>query len=149
MIKRIFMLFSFMLLFMAITCDNEPYEGNFINDNNACLLATEASSEVLENLNNSSDDDYNLFCQVYRDALEDQIIACGDENNVLQGIIDDLEDCTPAIDISLCEMAIEATAMALSDFEDAITIEFQNYLDLNNKLNQHIFATIAFHIRFG
>ncbi len=88
MIRRILILFSFMWLFMAITCDNEPYDGDVIvNDIDNCLMAEELTTQALIGFANSDIESYNLLCQAYRDAIENQIEICGDEDGYLQDII--------------------------------------------------------------
>ncbi|MCA0153833.1 hypothetical protein [Winogradskyella vincentii] len=127
MIRRILILFSFMWLFMAITCDNEPYEGDVVVDEiDNCLSATELTAQALVDFANTDVDSYNLLCQAYRDALEDQIEFCGDENGDLQYIIEGLGDCVidDNTNTTECEMAAEASAIALENLEDAITVEY-------------------------
>ena len=126
MIRRILILFSFMWLFMAITCDNEPYDGDVIvNDIDNCLMAAELTTQALIDFANTDIESYNLLCQAYRDAIENQIEICGDEYGYLQDIIDGLGDCI--IDdnnTTECEMAVVASALALEALEDAISVEY-------------------------
>jgi hypothetical protein len=112
-----------MWLFMAITCDNEPYEGDLVGQIDLCVLAIQTTAEASDVFDTASDEDYNLLCQAYRNALEDQIEICGDENGELQTLIEGLGDCVIE-DSTACDMAIEATAIALADLEDAITPEY-------------------------
>ncbi|MCA0131639.1 hypothetical protein [Winogradskyella alexanderae] len=126
MIKKIFALLSFLILFIAVTCDNEPYEGDIIIDtNDECLIVAELAEQALIDFTNADDEDFNLFCQVYRDALQEQIEVCGDENGDLQATIDSLGECIPENNTTACELAIAATALALEDLEDAITPNYQ------------------------
>lgn len=125
MIKKILFLISCLFLFTAITCDNEPYEGDITDTIDDCTIAAEISGQALIDLNEATDDDVNLLCQAYRDALQDQILVCGDEDGTLQAIIDDLGNCVPVADPTLCDLAIEATAAAFEEFNDAITTEYE------------------------
>ena len=125
MIKKKFFLISCLFLFTAITCDNEPYEGDIIDAIDGCAYASEISSQALIDFNEATDDDFNLLCETYKDALQDQILICGDEDGALQALIDDLGNCISISGPTLCDLAIEATATAFEEFNDAITSEYE------------------------
>ncbi|WP_411895666.1 hypothetical protein [Winogradskyella sp. A2] len=125
MIRRILILFSFMWLFMAITCDNEPYEGDLIEEIDLCGLAIQTTLEASDAFNTASDEDYNLLCQTYQDALQDQIEICGDPAGELQAIIETLGDCIPD-GPSSCELAIIATELAFQEFSNTSNDDYQS-----------------------
>ena len=58
----------------------------------------------------------SLYCQIYRDALEDQIEICGDEDGSLQLLINAIGSCEV---VNLCEDAIAATETARIIYESA------------------------------
>tara|TARA_R100001369_G_scaffold91773_1_gene134154 strand:+ start:211 stop:1119 length:909 start_codon:yes stop_codon:yes gene_type:complete len=110
-------LYLLTVLFLSFSCDNEPYEGEFlIEGNSSCDLAMESTSIALENFNSAIEDNFNLLCQIYKDALENQFEICGDADGALQVIIDDLGNC---IADNLCEEAIAASEIARIIFESA------------------------------
>lgn len=112
---------------MAITCDNEPYEGDIFEDSiDDCLIASELTAQALMDFADADIESYNLLCQAYRAALENEIEICGDENGDLQYIIEGLGDCVieDNTNTTECEMAIEASAIALEELEAAITPDY-------------------------
>lgn len=126
MMKKIFGLSSFIILLLFINCDNEPYEGEIVNEDNACTNAIRAASEAGANylLVTAADEEHNLLCQIYRDALEDQIEICGDETGDLQEIVDFLGDCTTVFD-NPCANAQNATDIAFQEFLNAPTLDYE------------------------
>jgi hypothetical protein len=117
MVKKIFVLCTFTILFMAVNCDNEPYEGEIIFEDTSCLEAIETTEIASENFLNASNDEYNEFCLAYKEALLNQIEVCGDDDGILQILADNLGDCQEEVD--LCEEAIEATELARIVYESA------------------------------
>lgn len=115
MVKKIFMLFAFAILFMAANCDNEPYEGEIIFEDTACIEAIETTSMALGNFLNASEEDYFEFCSDYKEALLNQIEICGDEDGSLQLLADNLDDC---YDDDLCAEAIEASEIAEANYHN-------------------------------
>lgn len=124
MVKKIFVLCSFAMLFMAINCDNEPYEGDIITDDNSCSLAIQATNTAAENLINSNNENYGLLCELYRNALENQIEFCGDNNGDLQGVIELLDDCSGESE-DPCVIAQNATALAFEAFLNTTTQDYE------------------------
>jgi len=97
-----------------MNCDNEPYEGDFITEDNSCQLAMLATAQAANDFLNATDDNFNLLCQAYRNALENEIEICGDLDGALQSRIDDLGNCN-----NLCPGAIEATQIAQTNYDNA------------------------------
>jgi hypothetical protein len=116
MMKKLRLRYWFMLLLLVINCDNEPYEGDFITIDNSCLLVKQATANAAEDFSTTTDDNYSLFCQIYRDALEDEIEICGDEDGSLQLLLDQLDICEVE---NFCEEAIAASEIARITFESA------------------------------
>lgn len=126
MMKKIFELSSFIILLLLVNCDNEPYEGDIINEDNPCVMAIRAANEAGANYLQTeiTDENHNLLCQTYRDALEDQIEICGDPNGALQELIDFLGDCTTIFD-NPCANAQTATAIAFQEYLNAPTLDYE------------------------
>jgi len=122
MVKRIFMLCAFAILFMAVNCDNEPYEGEIIFEDTACIEAIENTSMALGNFLNASQEDYSQFCLDYKEALLNQIEICGDEDGSLQLLSDNLGNC---YDDDLCAEAIEASEIAENNFNNYTDDNYQ------------------------
>ncbi|WP_138434513.1 hypothetical protein [Winogradskyella algicola] len=123
MVKKIFMLGLFATLFMAINCDNEPYEGEIIVEDTSCVEAIEATEIAAQNFLNGTQEDFSDLCLIYKEALLNQIEACGDEDGSLQLLADDLGTCTEEIDA--CEEAIVATEIALNDFNNTTDNDYE------------------------
>lgn len=124
MVKKIVICCSFALLFMAINCDNEPYEGEIITTDNSCNLAIQGSNMAAENLINSNADNYAVLCELYRYALENQIEICGDPNGDLQDVIALLDDCSNDSE-DPCIIAQNATALAFEAFLNSTTQDYE------------------------
>lgn len=91
--KKFIALLSFLILFTAFNCENEPLEGDFVIDNgNSC---TEANNEVQiakSNFNNATQINYSELCNAYKLALQNKLLICGEDSTV-QDIIVSLGDC--------------------------------------------------------
>lgn len=115
MVRKISILAVFATLFMAVNCDNEPYEGEIIFEDTACLEAIEATSMALSSFLNASQEDYYEFCLDYKEALLNQIEICGDDDGSLQLLADNLDDC---YNDDLCADAMQATEIAENNFNN-------------------------------
>lgn len=124
MMNKILKLCPFIILLLIVSCHNEPYEGDIIIENNACALAIQATNEAGENYQLSTDENSLLLCQVYRDALEDQIEICGDESRELQEIIEFLGSCITFTN-NPCALAQNATEIAFQDYINAPTLHYE------------------------
>ncbi|NNE32136.1 MAG: hypothetical protein HKN40_07185 [Winogradskyella sp.] len=131
MIKNVHVLFICVVCLLLYNCDNEPYEGEIILPDNACELAMLNVSEALTSFSSASGVNYNMLCQAYKDALQNQIDICGDDGS-LQTLIQDLGDCILNTE-NLCEDAEAATIVAQSAYENATADNFEdvcnNYKD--------------------
>ncbi len=107
---------------LLLNCDNEPYEGDIMIEDNSCELAILATVNVAANFNTATAEDFNFLCQAYKVTLENQIDICGDANGLLQVIIDELGDCT--VDDELCDEAIAATEVAQNNYISSTDINF-------------------------
>ena len=116
MIKRILGLCPFIVLLLVVNCHNEPYEGDIINEDNACALAIQATDNAEQNYLSATEENFTLLCQIYRDALANQIEVCGDEDGNLQLSINTLNTCET---VNLCTQAEAASEIARIDYESA------------------------------
>jgi len=110
------------------SCEDEPLEGDFLTGDTTCEEATINTAEAGLNFLGVNDDNFAQLCIAYRNALEVQILACGDEDGSLQAAVDALGDCTNEV-VDDCEAAIDAVSIAQSAFNDATD---DNYTDLCN-----------------
>lgn len=125
MMKKIFGLFcSIIMLLLVLNCDNEPYEGRIVIEDNACTRAILATNVAGQDYIDASVEDSVLLCEVYRDALENQIEICGDASGELHEIIDFLGSCTTIIN-NPCAIARIATDIALQDYLAAPTLDYE------------------------
>lgn len=122
--KKYGTVFSFIILFFWVSCDNEPYEGEIIIEDNACALAIEATNEAGENYLMSTNNNSLVLCQIYKDAIQNQIEICGDENGLLQEIIEFLGSCTTILN-NPCALAQNATEVAFQEFLNAPTLNYE------------------------
>lgn len=128
--KNFALLCCFVLL-TAFTCENEPLEGEFGgNTNVSCEIATQNLLTAAENFASAipTDSNYTPLCLAYKIALQDQIIACGDDGT-LQAVFDNLGDCGDGTQPNECDNATTAANQAESAFNNA---EDSNYSDLCN-----------------
>ena len=124
MVKKIFMLGLFAILFMAINCDNEPYEGEIIVEDTSCIEAIETTEIAALNFLNGTQENFSDLCLTYKEALLNQIEVCGDDDGSLQLLADSLGTCTEEIDV--CEEAIAATEIARMAYESATNDTIEN-----------------------
>ncbi len=138
MIKNNYILIISVVIFLFFGCDNEPYEGEILIEDNSCLFATQNTLDAAEDLASATDENYSLLCQVYRDVVQDQIEACGDEDGSLQLILNTLGDCEENVGVDLCAEAIAATEIAQSNYESATDENLEDRCNMykNALLNQ-------------
>jgi hypothetical protein len=117
MVRKILLLVVFATLFMAINCDNEPYEGEIITDDGLCQEAIETTEIAAQNFMGANSDNYVMLCLVYREALLNQIDICGDEDGSLQFLLEELANCDEELDP--CEEAAAETELARIIYESA------------------------------
>lgn len=98
--KSVAKVLSIAFLFIASSCNIEPFEGDIpeeiedtlpssceeaaINTGNAALAFGAVST---------TDSNYSILCSAYKNALQDQVVVCGDEGDVFQTLIDSIGDC--------------------------------------------------------
>lgn len=97
-------------------CDNEPYEGEIIFENNACNQAVIATNEAALSYASANPENQTNLCQAYRAALNFQIDVCGDPNGELQNSIVSLNNC---ITENLCDTAQAETEIARQAYSAA------------------------------
>ena len=126
-----FTIITFTLLLIT-SCNIETYVGE-IPDVVVELTCEEAIQNVIQATTdytavNPEDSNYTSLCNAYKKALEDQINSCGDSNNTIKQIIEQLGNCG-AINTTDCETAKAATEASETVFNSA-TVE--NYSTLCN-----------------
>jgi len=93
---------------------------------NTCeAQAATDQAEAAYNENNTDED----LCNAYKQALENQITECGDEDGSLQAIIDDLGDCSASavsngtLSVNTGTLNIEFTQQTVTFENEVITVE--------------------------
>ncbi len=138
--KKILALFCVFMLCSAFQCDDEPLEGEFLTeDEAACQEASFNAIQAALAFFEVSDENFTSICNSYKEVLEEQISACGDENGSLQAIIDDLGDCTLEPDVQACQNAIATMNDAEMAFNNSTD---QNYTETCNALKEAIQSVI-------
>lgn len=128
MIKNNCIPYITVILLLFFSCQNEPYEGDITFEDNSCASAIEATFNAGVDFSNATETDYSVLCQIYRDALQDQIEICGDEDGSLQITIDELGSCISPD--ALCAEAEAATEIARANYESALINDFTELCEL-------------------
>ncbi|TXD83307.1 hypothetical protein ESY86_17205 [Subsaximicrobium wynnwilliamsii] len=119
-----------LVLFTAVACENESFEGDFNTDGVAgCEVASLNTTQAALNFTGANIDNYALVCPNYKSALQAQILACNDANGNLQAILDTLGDCTEFTQPDDCATATAAVGVTQSAFSNATA---ENYTQLCN-----------------
>nr|WP_321222698.1 hypothetical protein [uncultured Psychroserpens sp.] len=93
--KKIFTLLICTVLLTIVSCEDEPLEGDFVTGGAVtCETAIANTAQAALNFISVNDDNYTQLCVAYRNALEAQILACGDTDGSLQIALNALGDCT-------------------------------------------------------
>ncbi|WP_422104283.1 hypothetical protein [Winogradskyella sp.] len=122
MLKKISLQFISIVFVCLVSCDNEPYEGEIITEDNTCQSAIASTIGAALDFGTATDDNYSILCEVYKGALQRQIDACGDEDGSLQMIIDQLGTCELE---NPCDDAIAASEIARITYEAAVGNAFE------------------------
>ena len=94
LMKRLSFLASIFILLTAFTCENEPLEGDFTNENElSCEMAAQNTQDAALAFLNVTDETYTELCIAYRNALQIQIQFCGDPDGSLQTQLNSLGNC--------------------------------------------------------
>ena len=140
--KKISFLFSIFVLLTAFTCENEPLEGDFINDADiSCEIAAQNTQNAAIAFLDVTDETYAELCIAYRNALEIQIEFCGDPEGILQTQITSLGTCTTGTEVDDCATATAAVEIAQAIFEQATDA---NYTQLCNAYRETLLDLIEF-----
>ena len=88
------------LLFLSIVALSCEDNNDIDNPDNSleCQNAQTATIQAQNDFQNTSNSEYESLCSAYKDALNLQVLECGDEDGVLQEIIDNLGDCTLVVE---------------------------------------------------
>lgn len=93
--KKISYLLTLFVLLTAFTCENEPLEGEFGEENAVtCEAAAQNTQNAAIAFLDVTDENYSQLCTAYRNALQIQIEFCGDPDGILQTQIDSLGNCS-------------------------------------------------------
>jgi len=140
--KRLLPFLSLFTLLTAFTCENEPLEGYNLDTINPlpldCLTATQEYLTAASNFVDATDANYTELCNIYKVALENQIVACGDPTGGIQTLIDSLGDCL-SDDPETCSSATAAADVALSNLNNASIDQYTTFcmayiMALENKI---------------
>jgi len=92
--KKISYLLLLFVLLTAFTCENEPLEGEFEEQNEiSCEAAAQNTQNAALAFLEVTNETYSQLCIAYKNALQIQIEFCGDPEGILQTQIDSLGDC--------------------------------------------------------
>ncbi|MEH6537470.1 MAG: hypothetical protein V7719_13815 [Psychroserpens sp.] len=126
--KKIFTLLMCTAVLTFVSCEDEPLEGDFLTGGTTCEEAILNTTQAALSFLGVNDDNYTQLCTAYRNALEAQIQACGDEDGTLQAAVTALGDCSNNV-ANDCDTATEAVEVAQAAFADATA---DNYTILCN-----------------
>lgn len=120
-IKKTFKISVFLLITLILSCDNEPYEGGFLgNQENNCLIAIQNTQEATLNFIGANIDNYVQVCIAYKTALQAQIQTCGDHDGNILALVNQLGDCSEST-LDDCQLATTAAGAAEMVLEEAST----------------------------
>lgn len=140
--KKISYLLSLFILLTAFTCEDEPLEGDFNEESElSCEIATQNTIDAAIAFLDVTDDNYSQLCITYRNALETQILFCGDPDGTLQTQIDSLGSCANDVVVDDCASATAAVGVAQAAFAQATD---DNYTQLCNIYRDTLLDLIAF-----
>ncbi|MFK7782271.1 hypothetical protein [Psychroserpens sp.] len=140
--KKLSYLFSLFVLLTAFTCENEPLEGDFTEENElSCEIAAQNTQDAAIAFLDVTDANYTQLCIEYRNALEVQIQFCGDPDGILQTQLNSLGTCVNDIVVDDCVSATAAVGVAQAAFALATD---DNYVQLCNIYRDTLLDLIAF-----
>ena len=140
--KKLSLLFSIFVLLTAFTCENEPIEGEFETDTDlSCELAVQNTIDAAIAFLGVTDENYSELCTTYRNALQTQILLCGDPDGSLQTQIDSLGSCSIDNEVDDCVSATAAVGVAQAAFAEATE---DNYTQLCNAYRETLLDLIEF-----
>ncbi|MEM5566204.1 hypothetical protein WNY78_13875 [Psychroserpens sp. AS72] len=126
--KKLFALLLFSAVLMFQSCEDEPLEGDFGTGGLTCEVAVANTTQAALNFLSVNVDNYTQLCTAYRNALQAQILACGDADGSLQAAVNALGDCSDSVG-SDCDNAQDAVDNAEFAFDNATA---DNYTSLCN-----------------
>lgn len=100
-----------LLTILSLSCSSDSDSAPSCED---AASATLAASQAFDNATNEN---YSELCEAYKEALQDQITACGDDTGDLQAIIDGL-NCTPSTTTGTLSMNLGSAPLEF----DVITV---------------------------
>ncbi|MDG5491431.1 hypothetical protein [Psychroserpens sp. SPM9] len=138
--KKILTLFLCATILSFVSCEDEPLEGDFVTGGITCEQATINTAEAALNFLGVNDDNYQQLCVAYKNALDDQIQACGDPDGTLEAAVNALGDCSTTV-VNDCDSATDAVDAAQLAFANASDEEYTNLCNaykatLENQITQ-------------
>lgn len=92
--KHYIFCFGLCMLFLASSCDNEPYDGPIISDSElSCSLANNLADAALNDFLNSNSDNFKDNCLAYKVSLEQQLLSCPKEADEILALLEELNNC--------------------------------------------------------
>lgn len=86
-----------LLIFITVSCNNEPLADDFPDENQVnCSQAAQAVLTSAQAFTSATSENYSELCTNYKNALQAQIAVCGDATGTLQQLVDSLGDCSAA-----------------------------------------------------
>ena len=88
------------------------------NNNNtqlSCEGAAMATAQAADAYSTATSENYVVRCNAYRQALENQIEACGDSTGVLQALVDGLGDCTESASTGTLSMSLGSAPLSFDE----------------------------------
>ncbi|MEM5566205.1 hypothetical protein WNY78_13880 [Psychroserpens sp. AS72] len=126
--KKLFALLLCSAFLMVLSCEDEPLEGDFGTGGLTCEVAVANTTQAALNFLSVNVDNYTQLCIAYRNALQEQILACGDADGSLQAAVNALGDCSDGVEND-CDSAQAAVDNAEFAFDNATA---DNYTSLCN-----------------
>ena len=126
--KKICLLLLMPILFLNISCDDEELSEDLLDqDLISCQAAIPVTANAAATYASSSEENVQQNCLLYAEALQAQIVFCGDEDGALQNVINTLGDCTSVI--NSCDIATTSRIAAATAFANASDEEFTQFCE--------------------
>lgn len=93
-LKNYIFCFGLCILFVASSCDNEPYDGPIITDGElSCSIANNLVDAALNDFLNSNSDNFEDNCLAYKATLEQHLLSCPEDADEILALLEDLNNC--------------------------------------------------------
>ncbi|SEB38169.1 hypothetical protein SAMN04489761_0313 [Tenacibaculum sp. MAR_2009_124] len=109
--KRIYLNFTLLLLVFSFACCSSE------NESDNCMSIASETATAAENYRNDQNEE---TCNAYKELLNQQISSCGDESGSLKSLLDELGDCSGAIDEGILSVRV---GTLIKTFETNISVQ--------------------------